>query len=420
LIYRPNRMKFGIFLAPFHRVGENPTLAMKRDMGLIEHLDYLGFDEVWIGEHHSYAREIIADPMIFIAAAAERTKRIKLGTGVTSLPYHHPFLVADRMLQLDHMTEGRAMLGCGPGVLTSDAYMMGIDPLTQRQRMNESLEAIMQLLRTREPVSIETEWFTMRDARLQMANFSDPHLPVAVAASFTPTGPMAAGKHGIGLLSVAGASHEAFERTWGWVEEAAAESGKQVSRADWKVVIPVHLADSKEEAIADVREGYKRQAYVGDRFNQEGPVAPPPFAGGAPTVEEAIERNGVIVGTPDDAIAALEQIQERSGGIGGLLGLAHEWTTTEKTNRSYELWARYVMPRFQGQTQVLEENRNWIEGRLDTVFARTAAAQVKAFSDAGKELPTEMKEAMDRMRRAREGSAQQQAPAEQGPASKDD
>jgi len=413
MAYRPHRMKFGIFMAPFHRVGENPTLALKRDMRLIEHLDFLGFDEVWIGEHHSYAREIIADPMIFIAAAAERTKRIRLGTGVTSLPYHHPFMVADRVLQLDHMTEGRAMLGCGPGVLTSDAYMMGIDPLTQRQRMNESLDAIMQLLRSREPVSMETEWFTLRDARLQMANYTDPHPHVAVAASFTPAGPMAAGKHGIGLLSVAGASHEAFERTWGWTEEAAAESGQAVSRADWKVVIPVHLADSKEEAIADVREGYKRQAYVGDRLDVDGNAAPPPFAGGAGSVEEAIERNGVIVGTPDDAVAAIEQIQERSGGIGGLLGLAHEWASTEKTHRSYELWARYVMPRFQGQLDVLEDNRNWIEGHLEKVFARTAAAQVKAFSDAGKELPKEVKEAMDRMRRAREGAAQQQGP-EQG------
>ena len=125
MAYRPKRMKFGIFLAPFHRVGENPTLALKRDMKLIELLDELGYDEAWIGEHHSFGREIIADPVVFMAAAAERTKRIKLGTGVLSLPYHHPLMVADRMVQLDHMTEGRAMLGCGPGALTSDAHMMG-------------------------------------------------------------------------------------------------------------------------------------------------------------------------------------------------------------------------------------------------------------------------------------------------------
>lgn len=407
-MYQPHRMKFGIFMAPFHRVGENPTLALKRDLQLIEKLDELGYDEVWIGEHHSYARELIADPFIFIAAAAQRTRRIKLGSGVTSLPYHHPLMVADRVLQLDHMTEGRAMLGCGPGVLTSDAYMMGIDPITQRRRMNESLDAIMALFRSREPVNIETDWFTLRDGRLQMANYSEPHPHVAVAASFTPAGPMAAGKHGIGLLSVAGASSEAFERTWGWTEEAAAESGMPVSRGDWKVVIPIHLADSKEEAINDVREGYKRQAYVGDRLATEGPATPPPFAGGALNIEDAIARDGVIVGTPDDAVAAVKTIQERSGGIGGILGLAHEWTSTEKTYRSYELWMRYVAPRFQGQIEVLEDNRNWIETRMNQVFAHTAAAQVKAFSDAGKELPEQMKQQMEAMRKAREGTAQKQ------------
>ena len=401
-MYQPHRMKFGIFLAPFHRVGENPTLALKRDMQLIEKLDELGYDEVWIGEHHSYARELIADPFIFIAAAAERTRRIKLGTGVTSLPYHHPLMVADRVLQLDHMTEGRVMLGCGPGVLTSDAYMLGIDPVDQRRRMGESLEAIMHLLRTREPLTMETDWFTLRDGRLQMANFTDPHPHVAVAASFTPSGPTAAGKHGIGLLSVAGVSNDAFERTWGWAEEAAAESGKQVNRADWKVVIPIHLADSKAEAIEDVREGYKRQAYVGDRYIQDGVATPPPFAGGAPDIDGAIARDGVIVGSPDDAIAAVKRIQERSGGIGGILGLAHEWTSTEKTHRSYELWMRYVAPVFQGQLAVLEDNRNWIETRMQQVFHHTGAAQVKAFTDAGKELPPEMKQAMDAMRQARQ------------------
>lgn len=405
MVYRPHRMKFGIFMAPFHRVGENPTLSMKRDLKLIEHLDYLGFDEVWVGEHHSFAREIIADPMIFIAAAAERTRRIKLGTGVTSLPYHHPLLVADRMLQLDHMTEGRVMLGCGPGVLTSDAYMMGIDPVTQRRRMTESLEAIMQLLRTREPVNMETDWFTLRDARLQLANYSEPHLPVAVAASFTPSGPMAAGKYGVGLLSVAGASNEAFERTWGWVEEAAADSGRDTSRADWKVVIPIHLSETREQAIEDVREGYLRQAYVGDRHDQSSPSPAPPFAGGAPTIDGAMERGGVVVGTVEDAIAAVELMQERSGGIGGILGLAHEWATTEKTLHSYELWARYVAPRFQNQMETLEANRNWIEGDLGKVFAHTGAAQAKAFTDAGKELPAPMKAAMDAMRKAREGKS---------------
>jgi limonene 1,2-monooxygenase len=397
--YRPRRMKFGIFLAPFHRVGENPTLALKRDLELIQHLDRLGYDEAWIGEHHSFGRELIADPAVFIAAAAMVTRRIKLGTGVVSLPYHHPFMVADKMLQLDHMTEGRAMLGVGPGVLTSDAYQMGIDPRTQRTRMAESLDAIMRLFEAKEPVTMETDWFTLREARLQMASFSEPHLPVAVAASVTPSGPTLAGKHGIGLLSVAGADHESFERTWSWVEEASAQSGKKVNRADWKVVIPVHLADSKREAIEDIREGFAKRAYVGDRKSKE-PMQAGLLAGAAGTagasLEEAIDRGSMIVGTPDDAIEALDSVQERSGGIGGLLVLANELASTEKTLRSYELLMRYVAPVFQGQVGTVVENRDWIEDNMMTVFRGVTSAMTRAFEDAGKEMPAHVAAALGR------------------------
>src|ERR671914_3142489 len=197
-------MKFGIFLAPFHRISENPTLALARDMELIEWMDYLGYDEVWIGEHHSAGWELIASPEIFIAAAAERTRHIMLGSGVTSLPYHHPFLVANRFVQLDHMSRGRTMLGCGPGALPSDAYMMGIDPSTQRDRMEQSLAAIMQLLKCEEPVTMKTDWFELKEARLHLAPYTYPRFPIAVASATTPSGVLTAGKYGVGLLSLGG------------------------------------------------------------------------------------------------------------------------------------------------------------------------------------------------------------------------
>lgn len=393
MVYQPHRMKFGIFLAPFHRVGENPTLTFERDLELIEHLDRLDFDEAWIGEHHSGARELIGEPMIFIGIAAQRTRRIKLGTGVTSLPYHHPFMVADRLVQLDHMTRGRAMFGVGPGLLTSDAYQLGIHPTQQRQRMTEALDAIMALLRHEGPVSMETDWFTLREARLQLASYTYPHLPVAVATSFTPSGPMAAGRHGVGLLSVAGADDERFSRTWGWVEEAAAQSGKPVSRADWRVVLTFHLADSKARAIEDLREGYLRRAYVGDSTLPAGQALLVGPMGA--TVEESVENGSLIAGPPEELIAKIKDVQQRSGGIGGILALAHEWADTAATLKSYELLARYVMPHFQGQLEPLVEQRDWFEQNRLTIFGGSMAATVKAFTDAGKEIPAEVQKQMD-------------------------
>ena len=203
-------LQFGIFLAPFHRVGENPTLGMARDMELIEWLDELGYDEAWIGEHHSAGWETIASPEVFMGAAIERTRYIRLGSGVTSLPYHHPLMVANRFVQLDHMSRGRTMLGCGPGALPSDAYMMGIEPSTQRDRMEQSLAAIMALLKCEEPVTMKTDWFELKEARLHLAPYSYPHFPIACASTITPSGMIAAGKHGLGVLSIGHAADQLY------------------------------------------------------------------------------------------------------------------------------------------------------------------------------------------------------------------
>src|SRR5437899_261573 len=238
-------MGFGIFMAPFHPVGENPTTALHRDLELIEWLDQLGYDEAWIGEHHSAGFEIIASPEVFIAAAAERTKRIRLGTGVSSLPYHHPLMLADRMVLLDHLTRGRVMLGCGPGALPSDAFMMGIDPERQRAMMEESLEAILLLLDGEKPVTMQTDWFSLNDARLQLRPYTPGGFEIGVAAQVSPSGPRLAGRFGLALLSLGATNVGGFDvlgQHWNVMEERAAEFNTTVERGKWRLVGPMHLA----------------------------------------------------------------------------------------------------------------------------------------------------------------------------------
>ena len=397
-----NRMKFGMFMAPFHRAGENPTLALQRDIELIQHMERLGYDEVWIGEHHSGSRELIADPAMFIAAAAERTSTIMLGTGVTSLPYHHPFMVADKMNLLDHLTKGRAMLGIGPGVLASDAYMLGIEPTEQRRMMNESIDVIMRLLRG-EVVTHHSDWFELNEAQLQLQPYSDPHLPVAVATSFTPSGPTAAGRHGLGLLSVAGADDQAFERTWGWVEEAAQEHGQTVDRSEWRVVLSFHLADTKEQALADLEARFAHRAYIGD---SRAPGVGLAFGPQGADLEEALANSpGLIVGTPEEAVEAVQAVVERSGGIGGVLAMHHEWADTEATLKSLELWMRHIAPHFQGSYGHAIKHRDWFDTSLGKFFGSSGDAQVRAFEDAGKDVPDDLRE---RIRQAAERRAERQ------------
>jgi limonene 1,2-monooxygenase len=348
------RLKFGIFLAPFHPVGQNPTLALERDLQLIEHLDALGFDEAWFGEHHSAGYEIIASPEVFIAAAAQRTRHIRLGTGVSSLPYHHPFMLADRMVLLDHLTRGRVMFGVGPGALPSDAFMMGIDPAKQRDMMEESLEAILQLL-AGETVSMETEWFTLREARLQLRPYQRPFPEVAVAAQVSPAGPRAAGRFGTSLLSIGATSAGGFDVLgvhWDVMEERAAEFSTIVDRNKWRLVGPMHIADTKEQAIADVAFGLEEWV---DYFAR---VAALPLA---PLVAvDALNASGfAVIGTVDDAIAQVARLQTQSNGFGTFLLMGHEWADTAATRHSYELFARYVAPHFQDSSASLTQSRDW-------------------------------------------------------------
>lgn len=355
----PERMKFGIFMAPFHWLGENPTLAIERDLETVEWLDYLGFDEAWIGEHHSAGWENIASPEIFIAAAAERTKHIRLGTGVTSLPYHHPMMVANRMVQLDHMTRGRVNLGVGPGALVSDAYMLGIDPTTQRQRMDESLGVIKRLLTETEPITHESDWFTLRDARLHLRPYTKPHFPISAAAAQSPSGMVLAGKHGLGVLSVSVVRGGAYSRNmkdfWKIAEDTAEEYGNVMDRNEWRLVVHVHLAESKKEAMAQAREragAYQREYFentLGFQASFDGPQNQ--------IIESMVENGAWCVGTPDDLVEQIHRLDESSGGFGGLMIQATEWGTREQVKHSYELIARYVMPQFQGSLVSLRNSQ---------------------------------------------------------------
>jgi limonene 1,2-monooxygenase len=371
-------MRFGIFLAPFHKPTENPTVSLERDLELIRHLDLLGYDEAWIGEHHSAGTEIIASPEVFIGVAAERTKHIRLGTGVSSLPYHHPLLLADRMVLLDHLTRGRVMLGVGPGALPSDAHMLGIDPSTQRDRMEEALEAIMALLTSPEPVSRKTDWFTLQDARLQLRPYSEPHFEIAVAAMVSPSGPRLAARFGCSLLSVAATTVEGFSALgshWDVMEEQSKRLGTSIDRARWRLVGPMHIADTAEQARADAQYGLEQWLHYFTRVAAL-PLLPPEMGDIDPnTMIDLMNASGLaVVGTPDMAIDAIKRLEKQSGGFGTFLFMSHEWADREATLRSYELFARHVIPEFKGSTDSLLRSRDWVAESHPKMHGQVAAA----------------------------------------------
>jgi len=357
------KLKFGAFLAPHHPIGESFALQLQRDLDLVEQLDRHGFDEFWCGEHHSTGWEVIASPEMFLAAAAMRTGRIKLGTGVVSLPYHHPFHVAQRIVQLDHMSMGRAILGTGPGALPSDAHTLGIDPMVLRDRQDEAIGVIKRLLAGDERFSYECEWFTLNDAKLQILPLQD-QIPMATASMISPSGMTLAGKFGDGVLSIGSLSTEGIQSLplqWSFAEESAQEHSRTVTRDDWRVVLMWHIAETEEEAYQQVQHGLLswHNDYNVGTLQRPGLK---PFD----STEDAIEGLSVgaeapsIIGTPDDLVKRILDMYEVTGGYGVVIGFVHDWAKPEHILNSWDLVARYVIPEVNGQLEGLRESREFV------------------------------------------------------------
>jgi len=354
-------MRFGSFLAPHHPIGEHPTLQIRRDLELVTHLDELGFDEFWCGEHHSGGWETIASPEMFLAAAGENTRNIKLGTGVVSLPYHHPFNVAQRIVQLDHMTRGRAMLGVGPGALPSDAHMLGIEPALQRDRMDEALGVIIRLLREDKPFTYKGDWFELNEAQLQIKPLQED-LPIVCASTISPAGMKAAGKYSVGVISIASATTEglaALPTQWAFGETYAAEYGNVMDRSKWRINANWHVAATKAQAIDEIADGLLRwhNEYNVDILGRPGSER---IADAKAFATRMANAEGSMIGTPEDVVASINLLQQRSGGFGTLIGFAHDWAPREAQLRSFEMFARYVIPKVQGLLEPVERSAQYV------------------------------------------------------------
>ena len=358
-----SHLRFGAFLAPHHPIGENPALQIQSDLELAVHLDRLGYDEFWCGEHHSSGWEMIGSPELFLAGVAERTQQIKLGTGVISLPYHHPFMVAQRLVQLDYQSRGRVIFGSGPGALPSDAHTLGIDPMKLRDRQDEAMRIIKRLFDGEGRFSYDSEWFQLRDAKLQLRPFQK-NMEFAVASTKSPSGMTLAGKYGAGVLSIgatATAGLQALPRQWSFAEESAAKHKKVADRKTWRILMSWHIAETREKAREQAGGGLMRH-------NNEYTVAT--LRGGEGTIfktpDEAVDETAfsdqsvAVIGTPDDLVAKIREMVAITGGFGCVIGFAHDWANREDTRRSWDMVARYVIPEVNGLLDDYRESHKFV------------------------------------------------------------
>jgi limonene 1,2-monooxygenase len=373
-------LRFGAFVSPLHPPGEDPTLSLDRDLELVERLDRLGAAEYWIGEHHSGGWGTVLSPELFIATAAERTRHIRIGTGVVSLPYHNPYMVASRFVQLDHLTRGRAMFGMGAGSSPADAYMLGIDPSQTRRMTAESLRAVHHLMTSDEPLTMETDWFSLHGASLQLRPYSsNPEL--AISSARTPNSMTLAGQYGLSPISfgapIPGMPRVDLAAQWRYAEEGAAAAAKEISRSTWRITMPLHVAETTQQAMEDVREGLDSVAHGYFRDTLGLPVN---LAGRK--IEDIVADGDAIVGSVDDCVIAIQRLLEETGGFGTLLVTVRDWTSWEKTLRSFDLLARYVAPHFTGSTARVHRSGDWVKSKQAYFVAQAKAAAEKAATTA--------------------------------------
>ncbi len=372
---RKNKLKLGLFIPPFHALNESPTLCLERDLDIARFADEVGVAEVWYGEHHSGGYEIIASPELMIAAAAQRTSRIKLGTGVVSLPYHNPLMTANRLVQLDHLTRGRLLFGAGPGLLSADAHQIGIDPRESRDKLDQGLDVITRLLRG-EWVTEKSSWYDLKDAHCHMLPHGD--IELCVASMFTPNGGRLAAKYNAGMLCLAATAPNGYDTlsgNWKTASDAAAQYGHTMSPGAIRCATDMHIAETRDEAMDQARKGFEiTQRYFA---NQTAHIA---NAGGDVTLEQLIERGEVVVGTPDDAVAQIRRLEAKVPDFGTLLLVDKNWASHENKKRSIEMIMRYVLPEINRENVNRQKSFDWQGANAEAFAGALAQAAERAFA----------------------------------------
>ena len=294
------------------------------------------------------------------------------------MPYHNPLMVANRILQLDHMTMGRVMFGMGPGLLPTDAEMIGADIKRLRSMLEEVAEIIVQLV-SGEEVTHQTNWYTLHKARTHLMPYTRPHPPISVASAITPSGGMLAGKHGFGMLCVAvteSAGFDVLDENWKIANQIAAENGKTMDPRELRLVVPMHIAATREQARADVKQGMARWV---EYFDRVAPAGMRGMSGGDPA-EIMVSAGRAVIGTPEDAITMIERLQAKQGEFGVMLFQSHNWAEWKQTKKSYELYARFVMPHFAQTNRNRQDSYNGLTQAIDRLESEREKGAAAAFA----------------------------------------
>ena len=354
-------MELGYFAMPLHPPGSNPTQTLDHDLAQIITLDQLGYREAWIGEHFTAAWENIPAPDLFIASAIPLTRNIVLGTGVSCMPNHNPFMIAQRLAQLDHQAHGRFQWGVGSGGFPGDFTVFGMDPSSgeHRQMTRDAIDTVLQIWSDPQPGVYEHKYwrFTIPEPideiglRLHLKPYQQPHPPIGVAGVSPRSDTLRlAGERGWIPMSINLVPTQTLSSHWDAVEEGASSAGRIADHSTWRIAREIYIAESTAKARKEALEGVLRRDFeqyflrLMRRMNMLSLFKIDPNMPDADVTPEYLVDNVWLVGSPEDVANKIRRMYHSVDGFGVLLAMAHEWQPKERWEQSMTLLAQEVLP----------------------------------------------------------------------------
>jgi alkanesulfonate monooxygenase SsuD/methylene tetrahydromethanopterin reductase-like flavin-dependent oxidoreductase (luciferase family) len=359
-------VQLGLFMNSWHLPETVAADAYDVDLDLIVRAEALGYEEALFAEHFTSLWAKLPTPDLLIAAALQRTTRLRLGTGVNCLPYHHPAMLAHRIATLDHLARGRLIWGIGAGGLPGDMELFQVDLEggEHRRLWPQVVDAVLRIWeRARDGASAGETWDTPHwklklpgrvDGLfgLHIAPYQHPHPPIAVAG-LTPRSEtlVVAGERGWIPMSIGIVPAATVASHWECYAEAAARAGRTPQRKEWRIVREVHVAETTAQARREALEGGLANVWsnyilkILPLFDALKLVKTDPDMPDEALTLEWLLDNIWIVGSPDDVARQLRELYQRVGGFGTLHHIPYNWGARQDQNlRSMELLAREVMP----------------------------------------------------------------------------
>ena len=350
-------------MMPLHPPGRAPSRTYAEDREAIVLADRLGYCEALVGEHVTDLAENVTSCLMFLASLAHQTKNIVLGTGTLNMPNSHPAAIAAQVAMLDHMLEGRFIMGISPGGLMSDAEVFGNLERDRNAMFLESINMVLDIWKGEPPYNFSGQFFNVSTEKTKIPDigqgailkpYQKPHPPIVVTAVAPHSkGVTEAAKRGWHPISANFLLPEWVASHWPKYQEGCLSINKTPSGADWRVAKSIFVCDSEKQAKEYghgpkgpyhfyFRQLIRKLVGAGGRGNLfKLDPAQPDASVNADTITPKL----VIAGTPESVAEQILAFREKVGPFGTLYYPCHDWVDPALGRRSMQLMAEKVLPK---------------------------------------------------------------------------